>query len=254
MKTFTVLGAGWLGFELAKSLRNKYKIKVSSRSEEKINIYKKEDFLPYILNEENISNLEYLLDTDYLFINFPPSKFKNYISFLNKIYNHKKIKSIEKVIFISSTSIYPKKEAYFTEEFKIVDSSNKVVYDAEKFLEDKTDVIFRVSALIGSNRIPGRRLSNKNLEFPKTKINFVHRKDVIAATRYVIDNNLKGIFNLCANSHPSKEDLYRSNAKKYSFETPIFSKNKEFLNRIIDGSKISRLGFKYRFENAFDMD
>ena len=28
MKTFTILGAGWLGFELAKALKTKYKIKV----------------------------------------------------------------------------------------------------------------------------------------------------------------------------------------------------------------------------------
>ena len=39
MKTFTILGTGWLGFELAKVLKNKYKIKVSSRNDEKQKIY-----------------------------------------------------------------------------------------------------------------------------------------------------------------------------------------------------------------------
>ena len=35
MKTFTILGTGWLGFELAKQFKNYYKVKVSSRNEEK---------------------------------------------------------------------------------------------------------------------------------------------------------------------------------------------------------------------------
>ena len=53
-----------------------------------------------ILNEDNFSFLENLLDTDYLFINFPPSKFKNYLLFLNKIYTNKNLQKIEKIIFI----------------------------------------------------------------------------------------------------------------------------------------------------------
>lgn len=107
MKRFTILGTGWLGFELAKVLKNDYLIKVSSRNEEKIKMYEEEGLSSYILNENNLNFLDELLDTDYLFINYPPSKFDNYLVFLNKIYTHNRIKDIEKIIFISSTSIYP---------------------------------------------------------------------------------------------------------------------------------------------------
>ncbi|MFW2525209.1 NAD(P)-binding domain-containing protein, partial [Aliarcobacter butzleri] len=86
---FTILGAGWLGFELAKSLKNKYKIVVSSRDEEKLKIYEDEGFSSYILNEQNFDYIEELLNTDFLFINFPPSKFENYLLFLEKIYSSK---------------------------------------------------------------------------------------------------------------------------------------------------------------------
>ena len=115
MKTFTILGTGWLGFELAKVLKNKYKIKVSSRNGEKQKIYEEEGFSSYILNEQNLDFLDELLDTNYLFINYPPSKFENYLNFLEKIYNHEKIKNIEKIIFISSTSIYPNNLGTFDE-------------------------------------------------------------------------------------------------------------------------------------------
>ena len=253
MKKFTILGTGWLGFELAKSFKDLYKIKVSSRNEEKLKIYEDEGLSSYVLNENHLESLDELLDTDYLFINFPPSKFDDSLSFLNKIYEHKKIKDIEKIIFISSTSVYPNIEGFFNEEFEIENSSSKIVYEAEKLVLNKSDIIFRVSALVGANRVSGRRLSNKVVEYPKSVINFVHRNDVIDATKFVIENNLNGTFNLCCKEHPSKEDLYSFNAKKYDFALPIFSENKEFLNRTIDGSKIEQLGFIYKHNNAFDL-
>ena len=80
MKKFTILGTGWLGFELAKSFKDLYKIKVSSRNEEKLKIYEDEGLSSYVLNENHLESLDELLDTDYLFINFPPSKFDDYLS------------------------------------------------------------------------------------------------------------------------------------------------------------------------------
>ena len=74
MKTFTILGAGWLGLELAKTIKLNYKIKLSSRNEEKLKIYEEEAFSSYILNENNLDFLDELFDTNYLFVNYPPSK------------------------------------------------------------------------------------------------------------------------------------------------------------------------------------
>lgn len=254
MKIFTVLGTGWLGLELAKKLKSSYKIKVSIRDEEKLKLYENEGFSSYVLNENNYSFLDELLDTSYLFVNFPPSKSNDYLGFLNKIYNHEKIKNIKKIIFISSTSVYPSSEGFYNEDFEIKDPSSKIVYEAEKLVESKTDVIFRASGLVGANRIPGRRLSAKYIECPKTKMNFVHRNDVINASKYVIENNISGIFNLCSKQHPTKEELYSFNSIKYGFELPIFSDNTEHTNRLIDGSKISKLGFEYKYTDAFNFE
>ena len=252
MKAITILGTGWLGFELAISLKQKYKIKVSSRTAEKIKIYEDEGLASYILNEDNLDSLEQLLETNYLFINFPPSKFNDYVSFLSKIYNHKSIKNIQKIIFISSTSIYPNIQGLFDEEYEIKESSSKLVFEAEKLIKEKSDVIFRVAGLVGGSRYFGKRSANKVVEYPKTPINFVHRNDVIEATKFVIENDINGIFNLCSKEHPTKEEIYSFNSKKYDFEKPIFLDNKEFLNRLIDGSKIEKLGFTYKYNNAFE--
>lgn len=252
MKAITILGTGWLGLELALDLKQKYKVKVSSRTVEKIKMYEEEGFFSYILNEDNLDFLEQLLETNYLFINFPPSKFNDYVSFLLKIYNHKSIKNIEKIIFISSTSIYPNIEGLFDEEYEIKESSSKLVFEAENLVKEKSDVIFRVAGLVGGSRYFGKRSANKVLEYPKTPINFVHRNDVIEATKFVIENDINGIFNICSKEHPTKEEIYSFNSKKYDFEKPIFLDNKEFLNRLIDGSKIEKLGFTYKYNNAFE--
>lgn len=253
METFTILGAGWLGKTLAFSLKNDLKIKLSSRNEEKAKELEKYGFSSYILNEENLTSLEQLLDTDYLFINYPPSKFENYLLFLKKIYNHPKITNIKKIIFISSTSIYPNIDGIFTEDFLLHNFGKKIVFDSEKLVLEKSHIIFRVSGLLGEDRIAGKRLANKIVDFPKSLINFVHKQDVINATIFVINKNLNGIFNLCSKQHPQKKELYSFNASKYNFEKPIFDENNtQFINRIIDGSKIENLGFQYKFPDAFN--
>ncbi len=252
MKTFTILGAGWLGAKLAENIKSDFNLKVSVRNEDKMFHFEKLGYTTYILNEYNFSFLDELLDTNYLFINYPPSKFDDYLGFLEKIYTCEKIKNIEKIIFISSTSIYPNCESIFDENSFIETPSNKIVFDAENLASKKSDLIFRVSALLGEDRIAGRRLSNKIIDFPKTKINFVHRNDVISATIFAIKNDLNGIFNLASKQHPSKEELYSFNAQKYGFEKPIFSDDKNSIERIIDGSMIENFGFEYKYFDAFN--
>lgn len=252
MKTFTILGAGWLGVKLAENLKSDYNVKVSVRNEDKLLDFENLGYTTYILNEYDFSSLDELLDTNYLFINYPPSKFDDYLGFLEKIYSFKKINHIEKIIFISSTSIYPNSEGNFDENSIIEIPTNKVVYDAENLVSKRSDLIFRVSALLGEDRIAGRRLANKKIDFPKTKINFVHRNDVINATIFAIKNDLNGIFNLASKQHPTKEELYSFNAQKYGFEKPIFSDDKISIERIIDGSKIENFGFEYKYFDAFN--
>jgi len=252
MKTLTILGTGWLGFALAKSLRDKFQVKVSIRTNEKKDQMINEGFIPYLLNEENLKNLDELLASDYVFINFPPSKSNNYLNFLNNIYSHKNISSIKKLIFVSSTSIYPNEQTIFNEDYEIKNSISQLVYESEKLVENKTDVIFRCSGLMGEARIAGKYFAGKTLDSEDVKVNYVHRNDVIKATLFVIQNDINGVFNLCSAKHPTRKEVYLSNAKKYNFEKPIFKNKKEYKNRIIDGSKIEGLGFEYEYSNPLE--
>lgn len=252
MKTFTILGTGWLGFSLALQLKDSFKVKVSIKDDLKQQQFIDEGLIPYLFNENNFDNLDELLETDYLFINFPPSKFEDYLGFLEKIYSNVKIFSIKKIIFISSTSIYPNFEMSFSEDFEIKSPISKIVFDAEEQINKRTNLIFRCSGLMGYNRIAGKYFSNKSLDSEDVKVNYVHRDDVIEAVLFAIKNDINGIYNLCAQKHPTRKEVYLHNAKKYVFKKPIFENKKKYKNRIIDGSKIERCGFRYKYQNPLE--
>lgn len=249
MKTFTILGAGWLGLALAKVLHSSFKVKVSRSKENKKKYLDSLGLESYLFNENDFSFLDELLETDFLIINYPPSKFENYNKFLLRIYRNKKISTISKIIFISSTSIYPNEDAFFNEEYNIINPLSKIVFQAENIIKDKTDVIFRCAGLMGYHRIAGKYFSGKVLDSKNSKANYIHRDDIISAIKFVVLKDINGVFNLCSKEHPLKKEVYDLNAKNYSFEKPIYKNTKEYKNRVIDSSKLEGLGFVYKYSN-----
>ncbi len=250
---FSILGAGWLGSALALALKSKYEIKVSLRNSLKEQAFKEQGYKTYILNEDNYLNLKELLDSDYIFINFPPSKFENYLKFIETIVDNIDKSRIRKVFFVSSTSIYPSNEDVYDESFNIRrDESKAIVFDAEEIAKTKSDVILRAAGLMGYDRVAGKMFSNRIVKSSNKKINHVHRDDVIEAVKFIIQKDINGIFNLCAPIHPLRDELYISNAEKYNFTKPIIELKEEFLNRVIDGSKIEKYGFRYKYQNPMN--
>lgn len=230
---------------MARFLGDEYKIKLSSKTAEKIPFYTDLGFEAYVLNEDEQGWLNDLLECDYLFINFPPSKFDNYIKFLSAIYAHPKIKSVKKIIFISSTSVYPSQNGLYTEECKIDMPTSQIVYDAELTAMQGGGVIFRCAGLMGDDRIAGKYFAGKTVNDGGAKVNHVHMYDVLRATKFVLDNDISGVFNLCADEHPTKKELYSHNAKRFLFAAPVFETTNKNSDRIIDGTKIKRLEFQY---------
>lgn len=249
---FTILGTGWLGLPLALVLKEEYEVKVSVRTSNKKEELVSKGLNPYLLNETELSGLNELLDTEFLFINFPPSKFENFFKFLDSIYSHEKFINIKKVIFVSSTSIYPNEEKNFTEDAEFDNPKSQRAYDIEKQIEDKTHVIFRCAGLMGASRVAGKYYSGKVLDSEDVKVNYIHLEDIIEATKFVVNKNLKGVYNLCSKEHPTRKEVYTVNAKKLGFKPPIFKDKKVYKDRLIDGSKIEKQGFRYKYPNPLE--
>ncbi len=251
MKTVTILGCGWLGSVVAKKLSNRFHLKVTTTTLKKDEAFKRLGYNSFILDENCLESLSDLLDCDYLLMAFPPSKFQNYLGFLNSIYTHEKFNTIKHSIFISSTSIYDKKEGVYTESSDIKTPSSKLVYEAENYVKNQTSTIFRCAGLMGENRIAGSYFAAKEVTNTLSGVNYVHQSDVFEAIVFCYEKKLKGVFNLCAPLHPSKKEVYSKNALKYGFESPVFMDDKNY-ERIIEASKIEEYGFEYTYPNPLE--
>lgn len=247
MKTFSILGYGWLGTALGKKIKENYYLKISSSSSSKVEELKKEGYSSYLINDKNID--KEFFQTDILFINIPPSKSSDYLLLLKNIYAH--ILEKTEVIFISSSSIYDKEDKEYFEDTQILKSTNALVFEAESLVSKRTNLIFRCTGLMGYDRIPGKYHSGKNVNYPYASINYVHQDDVISAVLFSLENELKGVYNLCSRMHPTKIDIFLCNAKKYKFEESIFGYKDTKLKRVINSDKLRAFGFKYKYENPF---
>jgi nucleoside-diphosphate-sugar epimerase len=157
-----------------------------------------------------------------------------------------------RVIFTSSTGIYPKDASNYDESFEFTSEQDSTVLNvAENAIRQsgKSHVIFRLGGLIGPNRHPIRFLQGrKNVKNPDGPINFVHQGDCVRAILQTIaDTSLTGTFNLVYPDHPSRQNYYVSAAKHYNFEVPHFEEA-EAINRLISSGKImSKLQFEFEF-------
>jgi len=265
LQTVSILGCGWLGYALALDLLSleKYSINASTTSKDKITLFEENKLQAFLINskdnkiDKNI--LDEFLSCEVLIINIPPKKDNvDYLNFLEKIASHEQINTINQIIFISSTSVYPKIEKNINEKQDITyeNTSKSLVYEAEQIFIKKVQnlVILRCSGLMGANRIAGKYFAGKQIEGENDPVNYVHREDVIAIISLLIEKKtVNKIYNLCSPLHPSKKEVYVFNAQKYGFKKPVFINTTGGMQRLIDGSLVSYdLDYKYKYSSPLE--
>ena len=272
----SILGCGWLGLPLAKSLLSKgYKVKGSTTSESKLDLLKNAGISPFQIQlEENqiIGTIEdFLKETDVLVIDIPPglrretsasnemifvSKIKNLIPYIEK-------SEIQKVVFVSSTSVYG-------DSFPIVEireetkpnpdtESGKQLAITETLLQSnshfKTTVI-RFGGLLGYDRHPIKFLAGRtNVENPDAPVNMIQREDCIGiiekALDFARDDNWEWnqTFNAVAPQHPTRKAYYHKKAEIFNLPLPTFAEDSESKGKIISSKKVETiLGYSFQKE------
>jgi nucleoside-diphosphate-sugar epimerase len=270
----SILGCGWLGLPLAKSLLSKsYEVKGSTTSESKLEVLKNAGISPFQIQLEPhqiIGNMEdFLNETDVLVIDIPPGLRKEISSslemtFVNKIKNlipYIEKSGIQKVIFVSSTSVYG-------DSFPIVEitedtkpnpdtESGKQLVIAETLLQSnsyfKTTVI-RFGGLLGDDRHPIKFLAGRtNVENPDAPVNMIQREDCIGiiekALDFARDDNWEWnqTFNAVAPQHPTRKAYYHKKAEILILPLPTFAENSESKGKIISSEKVEMiLGYSFQ--------
>lgn len=266
MKQISILGCGWLGLPLAKSLLKKgFSINGSTTSVEKIAVLEKAGISAFQINlfEDRIEgNLDlFLSNSDVLIIDIPPklrgdskenfvTKIQNIIPFIEK-------SSVEKVIFVSSTSVYEDTSDLHnvSEETKPNPDteSGKQLLEAEQLLQSNKNfqtTIVRFGGLIGEDRHPIKFLAGrKNIENPEGPINLIHQVDCIGIIEAIYEtNSWQETYNAVTPYHPIRKEYYTHKAIELNLPLPEFDESKISIGKTILSKKvIETLNYNYSF-------
>ncbi|MFN7043923.1 MAG: SDR family oxidoreductase [Flavobacterium sp.] len=275
----SILGCGWLGLPLAKSLLSKgYEVKGSTTSESKLDVLKNAGISTFQIQLEEhqiIGNIEdFLKETDVLVIDIPPGLRRDFsilrptlstgkleMTFVNKIKTlipFIEKSGVQKVIFVSSTSVYGDSNIFST-ALEVTEEttpnpdteSGKQLVIAETLLQSnphfKTTVI-RFGGLLGEDRHPVKFLAGRtNVENPDAPVNMIEREDCIGIIEksldFARDDNWEWnqTFNAVAPQHPTRKEYYHKKAEIFNLPLPTFAENLESKGKIISSKKVETI-------------
>lgn len=264
-----IVGLGWLGFPLAKSLQAKgHEVVGSTRTPSKIEAFNAAGIQSVVLNDslENSQELtRFFENTAICILNFPPNRRENPDNL--KAYGQQAVRiaalfpSNCKFIFVSSTGIYPD-ENQITEETSFdrdANAENNHLAYAESILDQllgKRLTIVRMAGLIGENRNLAIYFSGReNLPNGNAPVNLIHQTDCIRMLEQIIAKNCWGeTFNACASEHPSRAEYYTFACEKAGIPLPSFLNDARWQGKEISNEKSkSVLKFTYQFDSPYLM-
>ncbi|RAJ82325.1 nucleoside-diphosphate-sugar epimerase [Chitinophaga dinghuensis] len=258
----SILGCGWVGKPLAQHLlKAGYAVKGSRTTAEGVNEMNALGVQGCLvqLEEWRLTAPATFWDADVLIIDVPPRMHRGPQVFAHEmatLRDHLMQTSIRKVIFISSTSVYPNVNGTVDESCsQLQDTPNgQALLDAEQLLLNTAGmdtVVIRFGGLAGYNRFPATqaRMDETNgLEMP---VNLIHRDDCIGIITQVIQKDIWGeIFNACASAHPRKYDYLSVVADWYGLQRPARKDSEVVPWKIISNAKLKdMLGYSFLYDD-----
>ena len=240
MNKISILGCGWLGKPLAISLINEgYAVKGSTTSEEKLELLEMNGIEPYIVDISDFEEYDSFLNSDILIIAITSKDVDGFENLIAQIQES----SIQKVIFISSTSVYGKLNKVMTEEDAVL---KLPLTEIENLFRENTffeTTIIRFAGLFGDERQPANWFKNgKKIPQPKGFVNMIHKDDCIEIIQEIIAQNCwNETFNACSNHHPTRREFYTLAKLNNDFEAPKFEENEVHEWKIISSKKVQNV-------------
>jgi len=243
----SILGCGWLGLALAVELIGKgYRVYGSTTTAIKVKELKAKDITPFVIdiNDKNI-NMSNFLCSDILIIAIPS---KNLSAFKNLIKQVEK-SIVCKVLFVSSTSVYPNTNGIVTEETITINSPLTHIENLIRTNTHFESTIVRFGGLFGYDRKPGNFIKpGKKMDNPEGYINLIHRDDcLLVIEQIIIQNAWNQVLNACADTHPTRREFYLKEAKKLGNSRVVFNEKSENDYKIINSQKLKNL-LNYEFK------
>ena len=254
MKRVSVLGCGWLGKSLSISLLDEgYSVKGSTTTEEKLELLEMNNITPYIVNISEFEEFDSFLNSDILIISITSKDLDGFQNLISQIESS----DVQKVIFISSTSVYGRLNKVMTEEDVVLKTPLTEIEDLFRQNNFFETTIIRFAGLFGYNRKPGNFFKDgKIIPDPKGFVNMIHQDDCVLIILKIIENEIWGeIFNACTDSHPTREEFYTKAKKEIGVESPKFDNSTFSPFKIVSNTKIKKyLNYTFKYPNLLEVD
>ncbi len=265
-KTISILGCGWLGTALGKSLLRKgWNVKGSTSSTQSYNNLEMTGISTFYLKVKPESvEIDYnsFFNTDVLLVSIPPARTDRveelYPQKIKQVADKVAELGIKKVLFLSSTSVYESKnvEVREGEEGNPEKAGGRALLTAEKILSGNTafeTTIIRFGGLIGYDRNPARFLQGNKEVAGESPVNLIHRDDCVQIISAILDKNLFGeTFNAVCPEHPSKRGFYTKAARISALPVPHFSRKHEDFKLVNSEKLIKALDYKFVYNSPMD--
>lgn len=254
MKKISILGCGWLGLPLARMFLAKgWSVKGSTTTEARLRELSESGIEPFLIvcdPEINGRNLDCFFSSDCLILNIPflrnlkdPRYYREQIL---SVAEKAKTSSLKRIIFASSTSVYPDTLIDAREDavFSPADERAGVLLDIERELlgcSSFSTTVIRFAGLYGANRKIGNFLSGRSVPRANAPVNLIHLDDCCHIIGKLVDADITGeIFNACSDAHPLRKDLYTLAAKALNVPAPQFSSDTPVKGKTVNNRKLKQ--------------
>ena len=257
-----VIGAGWLGTQLATALKSDgHDVWVSSRSAVKFAAFD-QSFGHFVLDLAHSVRADAELDSlfkDALIICTVPasrSDGEGYIRALTQLATLMQQSGARACIHLSSTGIYEGLQGDVDEQSPLLlnEPRIKLLALGEQLLRDALPCCtLRLAGLIGPGRHPARFLSGKPAGGAQMAVNMVHSSDICAAVSAIVQQQLwPELFNLSSPEFCSKAEFYLSACELAGLPAPLFQPDSDTAQaRRVLSTKSQRIAdFQYQFDSA----
>jgi len=259
-----IIGCGWLGTALAKTLLlQKYFVVGTTQhskklaSLEKLGMHAELLSLPIDMNVVKDNNL---FQCDSLVICIPPQIRHGKGDYANKmaqIVSAAEQGKVKKIVLISTTAIYGDLIGDVDESTSLDIRTDKValLFAAEQKIRsfNKQSIILRAAGLVGENRHPGAFLRHKRLmSAPNAYVNLVHQQDVVGVIVEILSSkHISGVFNLVSQMQVSKKHFYSIAADALHIEAPEFDNHSavELGKQVMSDKVRNRLHYKFKYDD-----
>lgn len=170
------------------------------------------------------------------------------------------------LLYTSSTSVYGKQQSAWVDEQSPLyaeSSESEILIETERMYlacvnQWVSVCILRLGGIYGPKRsLRARAETLSGKEIPgsgKQPTNHSHIEDIGKGIAFCVKNELKGIYNLVADAHPLREDLYRELCEIQGLPPPAWNPHQSALHgskACVSNEKIKAAGFRF---NHLELD